>query len=247
MVSLELPVGKFSRALNSVNALVDTAPVLFSEDGFYIETVDEANVAAVTMCLQPDAFDYYNADGLEVHLDIEQLTQILQKFDADQQVTIEYKKEDGRFEVSIESFTFDLSLIHPESVRGGQKAGEIEPPAEIVIDSSEIRKAVRLADMFSDELIMGVDEKRGVFYINAIGDSDSMAVSFSEGDKEVTKVTPSKAHSIYSRSYLSQITKNIPATEHLSIKLGQEYPAKITFEIADMNGHVTYGLAPRFR
>lgn len=245
MSRIELQVGEFSRALASVRALVDIAPISFDKDGFYIETVDASSVGAVSMKLEPTAFDEYEADGLEAHLDVEQIGQILHKFDNSKNAELEYDPEMNRFDLTIGSFSFDLSMIHPESVRSGRKAGNVDPPAELIIKAEEFQKAVRLAEMFSDEIILGVDSDREVFYLNALGDSDSMAVSFDRTAKEVSLVDTTRAHSIYSLSYLSQMTKSIPSSQDITIKLGEEFPAKLKFEIAEGDGEVVYGLAPR--
>jgi len=246
MSYFEISVGTLSRGLNPVDVLVDTAPVLFDEEGLQIQTVDESNVAAVGMHLSPEAFDEYDTDSVELHLDIKQLTQILTRFDNDSTAIVQYAKDNGQdLTLSIGSFEFDLSPIHPESVRSGRKAGDVDPPAEIVIEAGEVQKAVKLADMFSDELILGIDASRSVFYINSIGDSDNMAVSFTEDHDSVDRIDLRSAHGTYSRQYLKKMTKFVPQSDSLHIELGEEYPAKLSFGSPKQEGQITYGLAPR--
>lgn len=245
MVGFSINAGKISRALNSVNALVDTVPIVFEKDGLKIETVDEVNVGAVSLSLYEEAFRSYDGDGTEIHLDIEQICQLLTNFDKDSQASIAYNDDETLVKVSVNGYEFELATIHPDSVRGGRKAGVVEPPAKITIKAQEIQKAMRLGDMFSEEVIIGIDNSKGVFYINSKGDSGNMAVTYNKGDEEITFVKSKRAHGVFSHSYLYEMTKMIPGDKEISLKLGEEYPAKIEFDFADGDGEIAYGLAPR--
>lgn len=246
MTTVEMEIGRLQRSLNAVIALVDTVPVKFGEDKLRIETVDASNVGAVTLVLEQSAFEHYEADGMELHIDIKQLYQGLQEFDAQEVARIVHDEEENMINVSVNSmYEFSLSPIHPDSVEGGIKAGHVDPPAEVKLNAGELKKSIRLADMFSDEIILGIDEERTVLYINAIGDTGNMAVSFDEDDDEIQFVENETAHGLYSRSYLNKMTKIIPESDDIFLSLGEEYPAKIEFEIADSDGKVEYGLAPR--
>lgn len=245
MVTFSASVGRISRALNSVNALVDTVPITFSEDELKIETVDEVNIGAVNLSLEKKAFNSYDGDGTQIHLDIEQMCQILSNFDNGHKATIRYNEGNSLVKLLVNGYEFELATIHPDSVRGGRKAGVVDPPAEVLIEAQEIQKAVKLGDMFSEEIIMGIDSAREVLYINSKGDAGNMAISYeSEGD-EITFVENAKAHGTFSRSYLYQMTKMVPGNKEISLKLGEEYPAKIEFDFADGAGAISYGLAPR--
>ncbi|OTF01896.1 hypothetical protein [Halorubrum sp. SD683] len=245
MVDAEIEVGLCLRALNSVSTLVDTVPVKFEEDGLVIDTVDGANAGAVSLNLKKGAFDSYEAEGSELHLDIEQICRILARFDNDSVVRLTFDEEEHVIELSVDTYSFELAPIHPESARGGKSAKEVEPPAKLILEAVELQQAVRIADMFSDVIMLGVDAKRDVFYINSRGDNNNMAVSFDRDSDKVDIVESEKAHSRYSRGYLAQMTKMIPGTTEITLKLGVEYPAKIEYEIADGAGEVVYGLAPR--
>jgi len=245
MVEAEIKVGRCLRAFNSVSTLVDTVPVKFEESQLSIDTVDGANAGAVSLILKREAFESYDAEGLEIHLDIEQICQILERFENDSIVRLAFDEEEHNVEIAVDTYSFELSPIHPESVRGGKSAKKVEPPAELTLEAVELKQAVRIADMFSDVIMLGVDAKRDVFYINSRGDNDNMAVSFERNSDKVDIVESEKAHSRYSRGYLAQMTKMIPRTKEITLKLGVDYPAKIEYEIADGSGEVVYGLAPR--
>lgn len=246
MVKAKIQVGKLRRALQSVGILVNSATVQFGEDALTIETVDPSNVGAVSMTLYSEAFEEYTAEGGEASIDIDRISNILQNFNNDQIVEFE-QGADGclDLEVSIDTFEFELSLIHRDSVESGQRAAEIQPPSHIEIEANEIQKAMNLGEMFSEEIILGVDPDADLFYINSIGDNDSMAVSFKKSSKKVESLQASRAHSVFSHSILSKMLRTVPSTNDVKISLGEQYPAKIQFNIAGEDGEVEYGLAPR--
>jgi len=245
MVEFTANIGRMSRALNSVNALVDTVPVTFKQDRLQIETIDEVNVGAVSLTLHKSGFEEYSGDNTELHLDIEQMSQILRNFDNETLVTVSYAEEDALVRLDIKGYEFELSTIHRDSVRGGRKAGDVDPPAEVRIEASEVQKAMKLGEMFSEEIILGIDAEREVLYINSRGDAGNMAVSYAASDEEVNFVTNHRAHGVFSHSYLYEMTKRIPAKTEISLRLGEEYPAIIEYEFADGDGEIAYGLAPR--
>jgi proliferating cell nuclear antigen len=245
MIRAKLSAGRLNRALEAVTVLVDTATLQFGPDGLSIETVDPANVAAVSLSMLSGAFSEFEGDETQISIDISRVARITRKINNHQPVELLYDSESHELLLDAGSYEFELSLIDPNSVHSGQRAADIEPPGKVVIEADELHQAVTMADMFSDELILGIDAKREVFYINAIGDNDSMAVSFDSDEDVIEDMEPTKAHTIFSLEYLSDMVQVAPSQSDVRLELGEEYPARIHFKIADGEGRVAYGLAPR--
>jgi proliferating cell nuclear antigen len=51
--------------------------------------------------------------------------------------------------------------------------------------------------------------------------------------------------SLFSLDYFSNMVRSVPSAGVVALAIGQDYPAKMNFEIAEGNGEVTYLLAPR--
>jgi proliferating cell nuclear antigen len=245
MIQAELQAFKLQQALEAVNVLVDTATVEFGPEGIRVETVDPANVGAVSMTLLSPAFEQYNGGEAELHLDIQRFSRIIDEFAGDRLVHLSYENSANQLDLKVGSYNFDLSLIHPDSVQSADKAGEVNPPAQVVMEAGPFQKAMRMADMFSDEIILGVDAKRNVFYINAIGDNDSMAVSYDKSDEVIGEMESKPAHTIFGLSLISEMAKIAPNSSSLTLNLGKQYPIQMRFDIANSHGRVEYGLAPR--
>lgn len=245
MIRATVSAGRLNRALEAVTVLVETATLHFGPDGLSIETVDPANAAAVSVSLLSEAFSEYEADETQMSIDVSRVARITRNINEHQTVELLYDPESQDLRLDSGSYEFELSLIQSNSVHSGQRAAEIEPPGKVVIGGDELHKAVTMANMFSDELILGIDADREVFYINARGDTDSMAVSFESDEDPIEELEPTKAHTIFSLEYLSDMVQVVPHQNDVRLELGEEYPAKIQFDIANGEGEVVYGLAPR--
>jgi proliferating cell nuclear antigen len=84
-----------------------------------------------------------------------------------------------------------------------------------------------------------------VFYVDAEGDTDDVHLEL--GAEDLISLTPGPAHSLFSLDYLKDMNKAIPKDTEVTIELGEEFPVKMHFEIAEGQGHVTFMLAPRIQ
>jgi len=247
MIKAEIKASKFGRALNAVTVLVSTAKLEFGREGVRVRTVDPSNVGAVEMTLLSNAFSDYVGEETAINMDVKRLSRIIHKIESESIVHLRYESGDPSITLEAGSYNFDLNLIDEQSVQSAKRASEIDPPSEIVLKSQVFRDAIDIASEFSDEIVLGVSEKNGEFYINSIGDTDKMAVSFDKSDEAVEKFRPKNAHTIFGLQLLSDMVTVAPPGENLKIQLGEEYPGKFSFDIANENGRVTYGLAPRMQ
>jgi proliferating cell nuclear antigen len=99
--------------------------------------------------------------------------------------------------------------------------------------------------MVSDHIALGVDEDREVFYVDAEGDTDD--VHFELGRADLIDLQAGDAHSLFSLDYLKDMNKAIPKDAEVEMELGEEFPVKMHFDIAEGQGRVTYMLAPRIQ
>ena len=99
--------------------------------------------------------------------------------------------------------------------------------------------------MVSDHIALGVNAETEVFYVDAEGDTDDVHVEMTADDLIGLESGP--AHSLFSLDYLSDMNKAIPKDAEVTVELGEEFPVKMHFNIAEGNGRVTYMLAPRIQ
>jgi len=231
--------------LDSVGVLVDECKIHLNDDGLVIRAVDPANVGMVDLTLDAEAFESYEADGGLIGVNLVRLQDIAGMADADQLVHLELDEETRKLHISIDGLEYTLALIDPDSIREEPDLPDLDLPATVVIEGRDIDRAVTAADMVSDHIELGVDDEEGVFYVRAEGDTDDVHLEL--GTDDLIDLVAGPASSLFSLDYLKDMDKAIPADAEVTMELGEEFPVKLHFDIAEGQGQVTFMLAPRIQ
>jgi proliferating cell nuclear antigen len=165
--------------------------------------------------------------------------------DSGQLVELELNEETRKLRIQIGGLEYTLALIDPDSIRQEPDIPDLDLPAEITLQGRDIDRAVTAADMVSDHIALGVDVEDEHFYVDAKGDTDD--VHFQLDRVDLIDLEVGEAHSLFSLDYLKDMNKAIPKDAEVRIELGEEYPVKLHFSIAEDQGQVTFMLAPRIQ
>ncbi|MDG5777472.1 DNA polymerase sliding clamp [Haloarculaceae archaeon H-GB2-1] len=231
--------------LDSVSVLVDECKIHLNEDGIEIRAVDPANVGMVDLSLSAEAFESYETDGGLIGVNLSRLEDIAGMAGSDQLVHLELDEETRKLHIQIDGLEYTLALIDPDSIRQEPDLPDLDLPANVVIEGRDIDRAVKAADMVSDHIALGVDDADELFYVDAEGDTDD--VHFELDREDLIDLTPGNARSLFSLDYLKDMNKAIPKDAEVSMELGEEFPVKMHFDIAEGQGKVTFMLAPRIQ
>ncbi|MFB6138584.1 MAG: DNA polymerase sliding clamp [Halobacteriaceae archaeon] len=235
--------------LDSVGVLVEECRVNLDEEGLSIQAVDPANVGMVHLHLAADAFEAYEADGELLGVDLGRLEEIAGMAESGQLIELELQEETRKLRVAIDGLEYTVALLDPEAVREGSGEPDLELPTEVVLEGADVDRAVRAAGMVSDHVTFGVDPDAEVFYVEAAGDTDD--VNLQLGREELIDLVvhdePGAVESLYSLEYLDEITRAVPGDAEVTLELGEEFPLKMGFQIAEGRGDVLYVLAPRIQ
>jgi proliferating cell nuclear antigen len=231
--------------LDSVSVLVDECKIHLDEDGLSIRAVDPANVGMVDLELGAAAFESYEADGGLIGVNLSRLEDIAGMADAGQLIQLELDEETRKLHIQIDGLEYTLALIDPDSIRQEPDIPDLDLPAHVVIEGRDIDRAVTAADMVSDHIALGVDAAAEQFYVDAEGDTDDVHLELDRDD--LIDLDAGDAHSLFSLDYLKDMNKAIPKDAEVELELGDEYPVKLHFDIAEAQGRVTYMLAPRIQ
>jgi proliferating cell nuclear antigen len=232
-------------ALDSVSVLVDECKIRLEDDGLAIRAVDPANVGMVDLDLSADAFESYETDGGVIGVNLARLEEFAGMADSGQLIELELDEETRKLHIQIEGLEGTLALIDPDSIRQEPDLPDLDLSSEVVLEGADIDRAVKAADMVSDHIALGVDADEEVFYVDAEGDTDDVHLELTTED--LIALTPGEARSLFSLDYLKDMNKAIPKDAEVTMELGQEFPVKLHFDIAEGNGQVTYMLAPRIQ
>lgn len=229
-------------AIEAVSTIVDEAKFHITKEGMSARAVDPANVAMVSFDLKAGAFESFNATDGEIGVDLTRLNDILGMTSKDDKIELNLNEETRKLEIRTGGLAYTLSLLDPTSIRKEPKVPNLELPAKIVLNGSELKRAVKAAEKVSDHMALGVVDK--TFYIEAEGDLDKVRLDIPESSL-ISIQSTGNVRSLFSLDYLNDLAKSLGKAEKVSIDLGTDYPVKFTFNIAGGNGIVTYLLAPR--
>ena len=236
---------RLQSTLDSVGVLVDECKIHLDDGGIEIRAVDPANVGMVDLSLDASAFESYEADGGLIGVNLVRLQDIAGMADSGQLVELELDEETRKLHISIDGLEYTLALIDPESIREEPDLPDLDLSSTIVIEGRDIDRAVTAADMVSDHIELGVDEADEVFYVEAEGDTDDVHLELDAED--LIDLVAGDASSLFSLDYLQDMNKAIPKDAEVTMELGEEFPVKLHFDIAEGEGEVTYMLAPRIQ
>jgi proliferating cell nuclear antigen len=231
--------------LDSVGVLVEECKIHLNEDGLDIRAVDPANVGMVDLSLPASAFESYEADGGVIGVNLSRLEDIAGMAESGTLVHLDLDEETRKLHIETDGLEYTLALIDPDSIRDEPDLPDLDLPARIVLEGRDIDRAVTAADMVSDHIALGVDDDEEFFYVDAEGDTDD--VHFELEREDLIDLTAGDARSLFSLDYLKDMDKAIPKAAEVTIELGEEFPVKLHFDIAEGDGSVTFMLAPRIQ
>lgn len=241
-----IEAGRLRKALDAANAVVDECRIHLDTDGFVIRAVDPANVAMIDEHVAADAFEAYETSCGVLGVNLGRLIEVVGMADNDDDlVQFDNDAATRKLGIQVNSVEYTLALIDPDSIRQEPDIPDLDLPASISIDQAEVKRAFRAADMVSDHINLRVDEQGECFIAAAEGDTDDVDLEL--GRDDLVEATFGPANSLFSLEYLKDIRKPIPKETTVRIQLGEEFPARLAFEMVDGAVEVEFLVAPRIQ
>lgn len=231
--------------LAPVSALVDECKINLGTEGIEIRAVDPANVAMCQADLDAGAFESYEADGGTIGVNLDRLEDVIGFADSGDLVHLELNEQTRKLDVQVSALDYTLALIDPDSIRQEPDIPDLDLPAEVVVEGQDLQLMAEASDIVSDHISLGVDAGRGVFYSNAEGDTDDASIELDEDD--VIDRSGSGARSLFSLDYITDVTGAMPDEVEVRVILGDEFPIKMYYDLAEGRASVTSLVAPRIQ
>ena len=228
-------------AIASLAVIVDEVRFRIKPEGISVKAVDPANVAMVTFELGSSAFDEYSADECEIGIDLNKITDLMGIADKGDLVRMELEEENHKLLIDVGGLSYTLSLLDPSTIRAEPRVPQLELPAKVVMNGSDLRHAVKAAEKISNHMLMGVSGD--TFFMEAKGDTDQVRLEMNRD--QLIDLKSGEASSLFSLDYLTDIAKPTNKVNEVSLSLGKDFPVIIDFEIANGAGRISYLLAPR--
>jgi len=224
-----------------VSTLVDEAKFSIDSDGISLRAVDPAHVAMVDLKLSKDAFESFSADESELGIDVAKLEQFLRLARSGEPVDLIHDEDKRRLNVTVGNTTKKMSLIDTTGM-SEPKVPNLALPAKVTLKIDELSQGIRASEAVSDHIALTVTPD--FFEIVCEGDTDQVQMKLAKDQLQALECNE-KVRSLFPLEYFSNMMRAIPGQAKLTLNLGNDYPVKIEFEIADAKGNVTYLLAPR--
>lgn len=238
------PVQTFQDAFEPLATIVNECKLRFDEDGLSARACDPANVAMCDVSLPQRAFESYEADGGVIGINLDRLQDVLSMGDKGDLVHLELNEETRKLHIEIGELSYTLALIDPDSIRKEPDIPDLDLPAEVAFEGSELARGVTATDLVGDHVSLSADPDEQTFVVSAEGDTDDVDLVL--GNEElVTGDVDESAESLFSLDYLEDMARPIGSDVIVSFKLGTEMPVK--FRYTNGQASVQHLLAPRIQ
>lgn len=256
-----LPLDSFREFIYPLAVLSSDCRVFLSDEGLTAKTVDPANVALCEPELSPSAFDDLDSPGEStIGMKVRKIAQVLFpadlqfhthvppireefEFDADT-VTLTYHENRQNLTIEIGRQKFTLACIDPASVRKASEIPEMDLNAEVSLPGRLLRNGIVYSDHFADHIRAKYDVAQRRFSLEAEGATDDSDWGVTEPEAIVIR-SQGDADSLYSADYCMDLAACLPDDREVRVEIGEEFPMKLTYEIADGAGEVCLMQAPR--
>jgi proliferating cell nuclear antigen len=224
-----------------VSTLVDEAKFNIDAKGVALKAVDPAHVAMIDMKIEKSAFEEFSADDTELGIDLDKIKEVLRLARSGDIISLEQDEEKNRLVINVGNVTRRMNLVDTTGM-SDPKVPNLNLPAKVAVASEELQKGIKAAESISDHIALTAQPDG--FEMVSEGDTDSVSLKLSK-DQLVSLECKEVVRSLFPLDYFSNMIRAIPAGTVITMSLGNDYPVKLEFSIADGRGAVNYLLAPR--
>jgi proliferating cell nuclear antigen len=224
-----------------VSSLVEEVKIQLRKDSLSLKAVDTSHVAMVELNLAAKAFDAFKAGEKEIGVDLNKMKDVLKLANPGEQIDWTLNEEKNKMVFKLGNITRYMSLVDLSGMTD-PRVPKLDLPAKVVVDLEEFRKGIRAAEAITDHIAL-IAASDG-FRMEAEGDTERVELHLTKdhGIKEL-KVKET-VRSVFPLDYLSTMMKAVSSSP-VEVQMGQEYPVRFVFTMAEGNGEGAYLLAPR--
>ena len=220
--------------------LVAETKLNITKKGIELRTVDLAHVAMIDLFVSSSAFTSYKSKDSEIGINLDKLKDVLRLAKAGDEIQIKHDEEKTKLVVKVGNITRRMALVDTAGM-SDPKVPSLDLATKVTLKTTDLHRGIQAAVGVSDHVAF-VARPDG-FDIVAEGDTDNVSLNLDK-EKLENLECKEKVRSMFPIEYLSRIVKEIKG-ENVTLNLGNDFPVRIEFDIAEGNGHVVYLLAPR--
>jgi proliferating cell nuclear antigen len=226
-----------------IATLVPEAKLSVSKDGITVKAVDPSHVAMLVLNLKPAAFEEFTGESTEIGIDVEKFKEVLRLSKPGDLIDLQFDGGKNRLVVKVGRVTRAMSVIDPAGITD-PKVPNVSPPGVAVVKMEELRQGIRGTESISDHVTLSLDADG--FTMHSEGETDRVDMHLTKADDGLRKLEVKEpVRSMYPLDFFSNMVKSITTSSDVTLHVGNEYPLKIEFAVADGKGEARFLLAPR--
>ena len=228
-------------AVEVISTLVSEVKLAISKDGIDVKAVDPSHVAMLVLKLKNTVFEEFTGESTEIGVDVEKIKEVLRLSKPGDVIDLQFDGGKNRLVVSVGKVTRHMSVVDPAGITD-PKVPNVNPPGTVVVKMDELRQGIRGSESISDHVTL-ILEPTG-FTMHSEGETDRVDLHLPK--ESLTQLETKEAvRSMYPLDFFSSMVKSIGSAEEATLHIGNEYPLKIEFPLANGRGEGRFLLAPR--
>jgi proliferating cell nuclear antigen len=251
----------FTAIFQHLKLFTDAVNILFEESGIYIQTMDNTRVSILELKIPCKWFDSYYHKGnstISIGLSSSLLFKILNTRDKLQSISVSYNP-DTEDKLSIQFTCINIDNSKPD-IKGifdkhfeipliditeeHMTIPEMDFQAEIVLPSSIFASNIQQLKLFGETIEITCNEEKIMLCSNSV-ENGKMFVEIKIDDVEEFSINEGDNLAIsYSLNYLNNICLYHKITKNIQIKLYNDFPMRIYYDLGD-DASIVFYLAPK--
>lgn len=236
----------FKKCIDAIAVLIDEAEFLVSKNGLELRATDPSQISMVDFKLDAKAFkkfDVAEKESIKLGIDLDYLSQIMSRANKGEELTLSLNPEKTLLKVvfkGVSTRSFAVPLIDISSSQLPNPKIEFE--AELKMNASILKDALKDAELISSHVSLFVDKKR--FLVEAHSSKGSVLNETLKDEKSIKEFKVSNdAKSMFPLEYLQDMLKAADPTSEIELKLRTDAPVQVSYHIGKAS--IQYFLAPR--
>jgi proliferating cell nuclear antigen len=228
-------------AVEVISTLVSEVKLVVSKDGVEVKAVDPSHVAMLVLKLKNSVFEEFTGEPTEIGIDVEKVKEVLRLSKPGDVIDLQYDGGKNRLVMKVGKVTRLMSVVDPAGITD-PKVPNVTPPGTVVVKMDELRQGIRGSETISDHVTLQLDGEG--FTMHSEGETDRVDLHIPK--EGLSKIEVKDAvRSMYPLDFFSNMVKSITSSEEATLHVGNEYPLKIEFTLANGRGEGRFLLAPR--
>lgn len=233
----------FDVVFAAVQAADDEAIAEFTESGLTMHVVDPGNVLLSFVHVPADAFESYAAGNLSLGLELPRLVGTTKA--ADEEINLEWDREDYRLNAKAAGIDASLSTIDPDSIATqASNRDRIYENAtvEFTVTARDLRTAMSAGDVINSDHceLHASDSEDGFTGLKFKGDTDDVDAEFRNAE---FAQAGEDARVVLSVDYLKSLKQAVPIDAEMTCHTASDFPAIFVYESEGVEVEIM--IAPR--